>query len=216
VTGYNNYGSGATMAVGLGDFNGDGLADIAVAARSYSGPQSIYSYYYDYYGNQIWTQDGWATPNHIFVIFGTDEEMGSVLRVRNMDSADHLSIGGLTGRLVSLEAAGDVNGDGAADLMSAIIPSRRMIASRATAPFWAMSSSAAAMPRSIPCPKASTSAIWMATPALPCAARRWSSGTRAVSMVRAATTARAGIMAAAALTRSIQRSCRLATSTAMA
>lgn len=133
VTSNTNWSAGPTLAVGLGDFNGDGLADVAVAKRSDCDAQNTYGYTYDYKGNPVTTGTGWATPNHIFVIFGTEDEQGAVLVVRDMDSDERLQIAGLTGRIVSLEVAGDVNGDGAADLI--LNQTERYVGSYSTASY---------------------------------------------------------------------------------
>ena len=87
---------------GIGDINGDGLADIATGSRDFLGPGDV------------------NFTGAVYVIFGSRDPFSSRLLLTNLDGTNGFVINGdqPNGEAGSaLGAAGDVNGDGIADLV---------------------------------------------------------------------------------------------------
>lgn len=101
----NSFGS---FVAGVGDVNGDGLADVAVA-----GATNGYS---NGYG-----ADPYFSANSIFVIFGRDTAADGAfdaeMSVADLDGTNGFQIFGAGGVLNGIDAAGDVNGDGVDDFL---------------------------------------------------------------------------------------------------
>jgi len=89
-------GLGADIT-GVGDINGDGFDDVAVAAPHFG--------------------DRGAVPGDVYIVFGTDAGLPSALEVSSLDGSNGFKLSGEIGnQLWTVAAAGDVNGDGFADL----------------------------------------------------------------------------------------------------
>ncbi len=98
------YDIGAFVA-GIGDVNGDGIDDIAVAAPSRYG--------FFYYGDAPLERS-----NAIFVVFGRDDGgFGAEFALTDIDGTNGFQVIGTGGVLNGIEAAGDVNGDGVDDFL---------------------------------------------------------------------------------------------------
>ena len=95
ISGFAWYGNNGFSVSGAGDVNGDGFADIIVGGT------------YDY-----------GLPGAAYVIFGKDTGFGSI-DLNNLASADGFAIHNQTPNIggFSVSAAGDINGDGFADLI---------------------------------------------------------------------------------------------------
>ena len=92
-----------SFVAGIGDINGDGLADVAVAGRT--------TYYYNF------NQDPLERANSIFVIFGTAAAQPAEISVASLDGTNGFQVFGTGGLLNGIEAAGDVNDDGVDDFL---------------------------------------------------------------------------------------------------
>ena len=97
--GQNSFGLG-TYAVGMGDINGDGIDDLAIAARS--------AYDFDV--------EGGGLESFAYVIYGSQTGFGTELQVGDLDGSDGFLIEDIDGSINGLSNLGDVNGDGINDL----------------------------------------------------------------------------------------------------
>ena len=86
---------------GAGDVNGDGFGDVIVGAPSFSG-------------------SGPSAPGESYVVFGRASGFGSIVGLSSLDGSNGFVLAGFDkdGRVgISVSGAGDVNGDGFADLI---------------------------------------------------------------------------------------------------
>ena len=89
----------------VGDWNGDGYDDFAVALKTYTGASTYNADIYIVYG-----KDG-TTPNYVV------DPANGINQLNNVANAYHMTYTGITnGTDVELSSAGDVNGDGYDDL----------------------------------------------------------------------------------------------------
>lgn len=84
-----------------GDFNDDGFDDLIVGANNFSGAT--------------------AGDDNVFVVYGTDQGFGASFDVSTLDGTNGFSVGPAVSTpnnvVISVAAAGDVNGDGVADII---------------------------------------------------------------------------------------------------
>ena len=88
---YNN--NFLTLSTGVGDVNGDGYADLLIGAS------------------------GADPAGETYVVFGKSGSFGSSVDLSALDGSDGFVLEGIDGSGIAVSTAGDVNGDGYADIL---------------------------------------------------------------------------------------------------